>query len=142
MTQIQTKQSILKLIKEAESVFAGTGKALLDIEDYVAEYLTANGVIVPPCKVGDVVFEIEKTCFECPYCIDDYYSFCDCKLDSSKTMFETDFDKDCIYKIIDKKFHYGMIEQVGKTIFVSREDAEKALNERDKATYESLACER
>lgn len=45
---IETKQSVLKLIKEAEAQFAGTGKALLDIEDYVAEYLTANGVIVPP----------------------------------------------------------------------------------------------
>ena len=52
MELIETKHSILKLIKEAEAQFAGTGKALLDIEDYVAEYLTANGVICPPCKVG------------------------------------------------------------------------------------------
>lgn len=37
MTQIQTKQSILKFIKEAEAQFSGTGKSLLDIEDYVAE---------------------------------------------------------------------------------------------------------
>ena len=45
---IKTKQELLKLIKEAEEQFSGTGKSLLDIEDYVAEYLTANGV-----KVGD-----------------------------------------------------------------------------------------
>lgn len=67
MGLIETKQSILKLIREAEEQFAGTGKALLDIEDYVAEYLTANGVIVLPCKVGDDIwwFDEEKGDIAC-----------------------------------------------------------------------------
>lgn len=67
MGLIETKQSIIKLIREAEEQFAGTGKALLDIEDYVAEYLTANGVIVPPCKVGDDIwwFDEEKGDIAC-----------------------------------------------------------------------------
>lgn len=96
----------------------------------IADYLIANGVILPPCKVGDKVFEIKKTCFECPYCKDDYANWCECALDDNKTMFETDYDKDCIYEIRETKFIYNMIEQVGKTVFVSREDAEKALKER------------
>ena len=50
MPNCETKQSILKLIKEAEEQFSGTGKPVLDIEDYVAEYLAENGVIVPPMK--------------------------------------------------------------------------------------------
>ena len=53
--KIETKRSILRLIKEAEEQFAGTGKALLDIEDYVAEYLTANGVTLPYCKTEGAI---------------------------------------------------------------------------------------
>ena len=29
-----------------------------DLEEQIADYLLANGVIVPPCKVGDVVWLI------------------------------------------------------------------------------------
>lgn len=47
---IETKKGLLKLIKEAEAAFANTDKTLLDIDDYVAEYLAANGVVVPPDK--------------------------------------------------------------------------------------------
>ena len=60
MGLIETKQSILKLIREAEEQFKDCGKELTDIEDYVAEYLTANGVIVPPCKIGDDVWWLDK----------------------------------------------------------------------------------
>ena len=64
---IKTKKSILKLIKEAEATFENTGKPLLDIEDYVAEYLAANGVIVPPCKVGDKVYYVHETLWDNDY---------------------------------------------------------------------------
>lgn len=104
----------------------------VDPAEVVADYLLDNGVIVPPCKVGDTVYQIEKKCLDCPYYTDGGYSdFCECALDDSKLMFEVDFDKDCIYEIIKTKFIYSMIDQDGKTVFLTREEAEKALKERE-----------
>lgn len=96
----------------------------------IADYLLAEDVIVLPCKVGDIVFEIEKNCLDCKHYTDTYYSdWCECTLDDNKTMFEVDFDRDCTYKIIKTKFQYCMIDKVGKTIFLTKEQAEKALAE-------------
>lgn len=99
--------------------------------EYTADHLLRSGVIVPPCKVGDTVYEIEKECLGCIHYTDGGYSdFCECTLDDNKLMFEADFDKECIHKIIKTKFAYWMIDKIGKTVFLSREDAEKALKER------------
>ena len=113
---IETKQSVLKLIKEAEEQFAGTGKALLDIEDYVAEYLTANGVIVPPCKVGDVVWIPSVNSNR-------VYS----KPVKEILIHEKDGE---IGKYIYCSSAYFPFENIGKTVFLSRDEAEKALAER------------
>ena len=43
-----------------------SGKSLdtdIDVE-YVADWLMLNGVIVPPCKVGDTVFFVNEQCDE------------------------------------------------------------------------------
>ena len=85
-----------------------------------------------PCEVGQMVYEIEKNCLACIHYTDGGYSnFCECTLDDDKSMFECDFDKECIYSIIPKPFNYGMLESFGKTVFLSREEAEKALKERE-----------
>lgn len=102
------------------------------LAENITDDLLANGVIAPPCKVGDAVFQIEKTCLACPHFKDGGYSdWCECVLDDNKTMFEVDFDKDCIYEIIETKFIYSMIDQIGKTVFLTRKEAEKALAERE-----------
>lgn len=103
--------------------------------EHIADHLLANGVIVPPCKVGDTVYEIEKMCLSCLHFTDGGYSdYCECTLDDNKLMFECDFDKECIYDIYPKRFTYGMIELFGKTVFLTREEAEKALKEREGET--------
>ena len=94
----------------------------------IADYLLANGVIVPPCKVGDTVYEIEKQCLSCKHYSDaGYTDWCECMLDDNKIMFTCDFDKDCRYNVITKRFNFGMMEQFGKTIFLNREEAERVL---------------
>lgn len=129
MTQIQTKQSILKLIKEAKTQFLGTGKSLLDIEDYVAEYLTANGVIVPPCKVGDKVWFLNIYPSICMYRNFVYEAMV------VRVYVEHDNELTLAIRI---KNEWGTIEyprireEIGKTVFLSREEAEKALRERSK----------
>lgn len=115
---IETKRSILKLIKEAEEQFAGTGKALLDIEDYVAEYLTANGVIAPPCKVGDVVYVLEDWGYKKELKTKEVGVI----VIKGTNDFSMALWEDVYGGVI------GTFADIGKTVFLSREEAEKALN--------------
>lgn len=99
--------------------------------EYFADYLMSNNVVVLPCKIGDKAFQIDKNCLDCPHYTDGGYSdWCECVLDDNKMMFEVDFDKDCIYEIIETKFAYAMIGEFGKTVFLSRSEAENVLKER------------
>lgn len=81
--------------------------------DSLADYLLANGVIVPLCKVGDVVYRIStKSCAKMKYiqktkvsriAIDNNgtWIFCECNPIAK-----------CVF---------------GKTVFLTKEEAEKAL---------------
>ena len=100
MGLIETKQSILKLIREAEEQFAGTGKALLDIEDYVAEYLTANGVIVPPCEEDEEAlpgewFVVEYEYLTCSLCGESYYTGAESTSEAFRKLKEGNFYPFC-----------------------------------------------
>ena len=68
--------------------------------EHIADYLIANGAVVPPCKVGDVIYETDG--------IRIYESII------RKVIYETKgiaFDESAI----------------GKSVFLSRDDAERAL---------------
>lgn len=49
------RDRLIWLIKNAEKAFP-KDKPVLDIEEFTADFLLANGVIVPPCKVGDKLY--------------------------------------------------------------------------------------
>ena len=68
----------------------------------LADYLLEHGVIVPPCKVGDTVYSIEM-------CI---------------------VDKWLKYKVCEIPFSLTLWENGWEDIFLTREEAEKALKER------------
>lgn len=81
------------------------------IEAMIADYLLANGVIVPPCKVGDTVYYIHEGGY---------------RVYEGKV---TNF----IYVANKKSFgiHYdGGYGIFGRYVFLYREEAEKALAER------------
>ena len=83
----------------------------------VADHLLANGVIVPPCKVGDAVYYI-------PF----GNHIVECKV--AQIVIEP-FEK------IEMSFHcYGGIafdmRHIGETVFLTKDEAEKALAERSK----------
>ncbi len=88
----------------------------------VADHLLANGVIVPPCKVGQTVYEIQpirKRVQE--------YEVTTIKYNGHYWWFT--------WILKDRKGIYGNIEgfsshQIGKTVFLTKEEAEKALAER------------
>lgn len=59
----------------------------------VVDHLLANGVIVPPCNVGDKVFVIDT------------------------------YDR----IVVEMKFNPCMLNDIGKIVFLTKEEAEKAL---------------
>ena len=83
----------------------------------VADYLLANGVIVPPCKVGDKIYMLvtrKTTSFEFPngemQRIENQHTF----------IKETYLTKSNFFKVLDA---------FGKTIFLTKEEAEEKLRE-------------
>ena len=73
-----------------------------------ADYLLANGVIVPPCKVGEVVYDI-------------HYG----KVFGSKVIMLHMLD-DC-FTFMASGGRYYKDDDIGKTVFLTREEAEQAL---------------
>ena len=82
------RERLIELIREAMRKHEITiENYVIPTSDYIADYLLANGVIVPPCKVGDTVDEQYKNLTEgerqtCDLCSD--YGMCDCKLNLKK----------------------------------------------------------
>ena len=76
----------------------------------IADHLLANGVIVPPCKVGDTVWEIDA----------------DNPFEEELHIMESKVER--FYVGTSRNLH--LIDC--KTVFLTKEDAEKALKEREK----------
>ncbi len=84
--------------------------------DGLADYLLANGVIVPPCKVGDVLWIPSVN-------LNKVYS----KVVKEILIQEKD---DEVGMYVYASFAYFPFENIGKTVFLTREEAEQALKER------------
>ena len=90
---------------------------LLEFEkNIIADHLLANGVIVPPCKVGDTLYDISEffADYDCP----EMYELKDKEMSFEKYKGEYRFTYDCCYIYPD---------EIGKTVFLTREEAEQAL---------------
>lgn len=83
-------------------------------KEKISDYLLANGVIVPSCKVGDVVWVIGQ-----------FYKFTKPEIESRKILSVQ------IYKNGNIQYHYkdGCFYEgnIGKTVFTTREEAVQAL---------------
>lgn len=80
-----------------------------------------------PCKVGAAVFEIVellecKYDYECPF--DDLYDVNKCD-DPDRTC-ENEYTS---HIVIEKKFDISMLDKIGITVFLEKEDAENKLKE-------------
>lgn len=105
------KERLLSLIEQAEKEFPNMGRPILDIEEYVAEYLLANGIVVLPCKIGSTVY---------------YFRPIPCKICPNR------IERDCTYikcpkQICTKSFTLSMKNKIGKTLFLTYNEAEKEL---------------
>lgn len=88
-----------------------------------ADMLLANGVIAPPCKVGDKVYVVSR------YYAGDW-EFYKCKIDNI-TIYEKNTFIACVSNDIRfGRINFGVnISELGKTVFLTKEDAEEKLRE-------------
>jgi hypothetical protein len=93
----------------------------------VADYLLANGVIVPPCKVGDTVYIIENRDMlnidpsVCSVTDDEIYEMGYGRTQSGELKW--------LFLVLETGEDF-YDDEVGKTVFLTKEEAEKALAER------------
>jgi hypothetical protein len=126
------RDRLIELMKKADKI--ASNKLIMDYDDAIADnadYLLANGVIVPPCKVGDMVYYIinnniqevkvsEIKIYGNNYvvanakCLDEL-EMCDCTCDCSKKTCNVWFD----------------FKSLGKTVVLTKEEAEAKLKERE-----------
>lgn len=96
-----------------------------NFREHLADYLLENGVIMPPCKVGDTVYLFSSVLEE----------VCESKVITIKQNYYTPsnpfwFSIEYLSKQIGTQVIRIPINQaIGKTVFLTREDAEKALKE-------------
>ncbi len=142
------RERLIVFIMKANSPLISLARA-----EELADCLLANGVIVPPCKVGDTVYQIKY----CRCGNPEAYEMQHChKKDTKKTpkvygsimlrqygkKLKPDsyrFEKPqfewlpigtICYKVVCKPFKLEWLTEIGKTVFLTREEAEKALAER------------
>ena len=140
---MDTKIMINQLKYEAEkhkndSLFTGQTNITALCSDVIpkleklAEYETAEEegrLVVLPCKVGDTVYEIRSDYTKCSVCGDKFNEYecqgCEHECDSRKiyTIYEY-----TMY-ILEDIVQHIRCNNWGKTIFTTREEAEKALKE-------------
>lgn len=126
MTDKQRITEILKAYTKKHNISAST----VILEEY-AEELVANGVIVPPVSVGQTVYSFcDVFGGFLPYVIQDfkvgfmgkdrpnywYWEATSHALETDELLDEIDFD----------------IEEIGKTVFLTKEEAERELEKRCK----------
>ena len=93
-----------------------------------ADHLLDNGVVVPPCRVGDKVYVIEPCT-----CYNNYSEYDKCHHRRTKATkwiemvrVPTKHYTKCL-KLFERPFRIEYFNKIGKTVFLTREEAEKAL---------------
>ena len=120
----------------------------------IAEHLIENGVVVPPCKVGDTVYKVEycrcgnPECYEMKHCYKkdtkktpEVYGKIMLRQDGKRLSENSHWNKKpkwewrpigtICYKIIQKPFKLEWLTEIGKTVFLTKEEAEAKLKERE-----------
>jgi hypothetical protein len=99
------------------------------VDEYVADYLIANNVVVLPCRVGDTVYSLlywwDKDSGIVPYQIKNLTMTQNQKGEWTKKYRAMQLKNG---KTIDWQLNFDF-DMLGKTVFLSREEAEAKLRE-------------
>jgi hypothetical protein len=97
--------------------------------EVIADYLIDNGVVVLPCKVGTRVYMVldryDARKLGCSCCLAEYGFETECAYYKSGDC--TNMTANANWQIVSRRFEYQHINDFGKTVFLSREEAERAL---------------
>lgn len=105
------REKLIELLKKADE--NASKKLIMDYDDAIADnadYLLENGVIIPPCNVGQIVWLIR-----------------DGKIEETTVEKIVLKDKGLYLKLLCNSFYETTCRSIGKTVFLTREEAEKAL---------------
>ena len=115
------RDRLIELLDECRGI-EGVGMELIEKK---ADHLLANGVIVPPCKVGHKVFYFFETC--------DEQGKENTRI-SEGVVVSFSLQEEGLWAYVRYKgglTYWHIVEKdFGKTVFLTREDAEAALAER------------
>ena len=104
------RERLIELILSADISLFGTDKSFAEV---YADYLLEKGVIVLPCKVGDTIYRCG---------------------DPIKKVYEWEIEHVELYfdeiVFVDDSDNEFTAADIGKTVFLTREEAEKALEEK------------
>lgn len=116
------RDRMIGLIYAANEKFDETDCTDEEAVELIVDYLLANGAILPPCKVGDTVW------FELYGQIESAVVYhCTCELSRRGCVISGAYAKDT--RGLELSFDGNSI---GKTVFLTREEAEQALKGGDK----------
>jgi hypothetical protein len=97
--------------------------------EVIADYLLENGVVLLPCKVGTRVYIVldryDARKLGCSCCLADYGFETECAYYKSGDC--TNMTANANWQIISRRFEYQHIYDFGKTVFLTREEAEAKL---------------
>ena len=123
------RDRLIELIEKADETVIGFS---IDGDiGVLADYLLDEGVIVPPVKVGQTVYVPWRYAFQRGVAIVTVQEIKLYDTNTSHFMFFIDMESD--NECFNQSFGGWKTEKsIGKTIFITREEAEKALAERNK----------
>lgn len=145
------RDRLIELIQQADAICsgkkqcegcAGFGKGADCVDHHIVDHLLANGVIVPPCKVGDTVYQPSYKFTKCsaydyaPKCVEDSSCVgCGAACDSVKKPYiykgevvSIRITKEQIFLAVSFQEKFDSSSFIlGKTVFLTREEAEQAL---------------
>ena len=113
------RERLIELINQAQA--KSDDNFGMTNSEQMADFLLENGVIVPPVKIGQSIWTAENFTDNVPR--EGYITVIEYDCNSSYD-FWTSFGK----IPLSAEFSF---EEIGKTVFLTREEAEKALEERE-----------
>lgn len=121
------RDKLVELILKAREECASTSCFQCEYQDkempkdcvprLIADHLLSNGVIVPPCKVGQPVWRLYE------------WTFKDAEIREGKvSMLQQKADKSWKFRIsVNSSIYDISTDEIGKTVFLTKEEAEQAL---------------
>ena len=116
------RDRLIELIRKAEFAYLDFSKMYpceKSLTDFTADYLLENGVIVPPCKVGQTVWLIKSLNWQ-----QTEWGIKEGKI----SMIQQKADESWKFRITENhSVKDYTVDKIGKTVFLTREEAEQAL---------------